>query len=255
MRVIFILLFVFPIAVPAQTDSILSGVYNWKVPPKQSSKSISSAILFQGKAFDLQWLQVSANQLKAVKTKIDIQVPTDEEQLLIVKSGRISLELNESTHTVGAGTVALLIPGQKYALETQKNEACTYYLMRYRSKHEKVLESANTAGGSLITDLDKIAFKPHDKGGRRDLLERPTAMFRRLEIHETTLKQGLKSHEPHTHKAEEIVLVTDGRTEMEIAGKLYPGGTGSIYYLGSNVPHALKNNGNTNCVYFAIQFE
>jgi (S)-ureidoglycine aminohydrolase len=69
------------------------------------------------------------------------------------------------------------------------------------------------------------------------------------------LKEGLKSHDPHTHRAEEIVLVIDGQTEMELGSKLYKGTVGDIYYLGSNISHAIRNDGKGLCSYFAFQFE
>ena len=102
--------------------------------------------------------------------------------------------------------------------------------------------------------MTKIPFKPHDKGGIRNYFDLSTAMSKRFEMHATTLKEGLKSHEPHTHTAEEIVLITHNKTEMQIGDKFYKGETGDIYYLGSNVPHAIQNNGKGECTYFAFQF-
>jgi (S)-ureidoglycine aminohydrolase len=42
---------------------------------------------------------------------------------------------------------------------------------------------------------------------------------------------------------------------MQIADRFYKGNTGSIYYLGSNVPHAIQNDAIGTCTYFAFQFE
>lgn len=57
------------------------------------------------------------------------------------------------------------------------------------------------------------------------------------------------------HRAEEIVLVIDGETEMQIGEKFYTASTGGFYYLGSNVLHAIKTTGTKPATYFAIQFE
>jgi len=116
-------------------------------------------------------------------------------------------------------------------------------------------ERGKTSGGSMIVDWNKIPFKPHGNGGIRNFFERPTAMSRRLEMHVSTLKPGLKSHEPHTHRAEEIVLMIDHTSEMQIGNKFYKGEPGSIYYLGSNMLHAIRNDGAEACTYFAFQFE
>jgi (S)-ureidoglycine aminohydrolase len=80
-------------------------------------------------------------------------------------------------------------------------------------------------------------------------------MMKRLEIHVTTLNAGLKSHEPHTHRAEEIVLMIEGNTEMQIGESFCKGKEGSIFFLGSNISHAIRNEGTKPCTYFAIQFE
>ena len=80
-------------------------------------------------------------------------------------------------------------------------------------------------------------------------------MAKKLEIHVTTLKAGIRSHDPHTHRAEEIIIVIDKKTEMQIADKFYKGATGNIYYLGSNLSHAIRNDDTVPCTYFAIQFE
>ena len=42
-------------------------------------------------------------------------------------------------------------------------------------------------------------------------------------------KRGIKSHgAPQASDAEEIVLIIDNKTEMQIADKFYKGGTGSV---------------------------
>ena len=251
-RLILLLSFLSSLAAIAQSDSVLSGVYNWKALTKQ--KSLSSTVLFEGKVQDMQWLQMSAN-LVFPSQKQNLAIPSNEEHLLIVKSGKLQLWVKDSSYTIGEGSTALLMPGQTFSLQTENNQSSEFYLMKYRSKLPVNVERGKSAGGSGVKDWNNIAFKPHDKGGRRDFFERPSAMCRRMEIHVSTLNAGLKSHDPHTHRAEEIVLVTEGDTEMQIRDAFYKGRTGSIYYLGSNVSHAIQNRGTKPCTYFAIQFE
>ena len=47
----------------------------------------------------------------------------------------------------------------------------------------------------------------------------------------------------------------DGTTEMEIGGKIYQGEVGDIYFLGSDIHHAIRNTGNKPCMYLAFQWE
>lgn len=252
-KTIALICFLLPLFVRSQTDSLLSGLYAWKEPAKQNA--VSSAVLFEGKVQDMQWLQMSANRLASSGAKVESKIPADEEHLMIVKSGSLRCFLKDSAYTLGAGSVALLLPGENFSLQNENSEPCQFYLMKYRSKLPVDAERGRAAGGHLIKDWNRIEFKPHDKGGRRDFFERPTAMCKRMEMHVSTLNPGLKSHDPHTHRAEEIVLVTDGETEMQIRDRFYKGSVGSLYYLGSNVSHAIQNNGTKPCTYFAFQFE
>jgi (S)-ureidoglycine aminohydrolase len=80
-------------------------------------------------------------------------------------------------------------------------------------------------------------------------------MSKRFEMHVTTLNEGLKSHDPHTHRAEEIVLMINGNSEMQIGENFYKGSVGDLFFLGSNIPHAIRNVGAGSCMYFAIQWE
>jgi (S)-ureidoglycine aminohydrolase len=253
-KTLLILIFAFPFFVFAQKDSLSSGVYSWKEPVKKNSKIISSAVLFEGSTYDMEWLQMSANTITSSKTKITVKAPTDQEQLLIIKSGTLKVA-RDSVYSLIAGGVGLFMPGETYTLQNSGEQTCTFYLMKYHSKSPVDIARGATSGGSLIKDWSNIEFKPHDKGGRRDFFERPTAMCKRFEMHVTTLKEGLKSHDPHTHRAAEIIIVIDGNTEMQIGDKLYKGKKGSVYYLGSNILHGIRNDAVGDCSYFAFQFE
>ena len=252
-NIVIILCLFFSTPLLAQTDTLLSGIYSWKEPEQEIGKDILSITLFEGKVHDMEWLQMSANTVLLSKKKHKQQVPENEEHLLIIKAGRFNIHVKDSSWSIGPGSVALM-SGEKYSLQNEGNDHCHFYKMKYRSKLP-VDTRGRTSGGSLVKDWSKIEFKPHDKGGIRNFFERSTAMCIRFEMHVTTLKQGIKSHDPHTHRAEEIILVTENKTEMQIADKFYKGNTGSIYYLGSNVSHAIQNDGIGTCTYFAFQFE
>jgi (S)-ureidoglycine aminohydrolase len=197
---------------------------------------------------------MTSNVIAFSNRQIRIKVPPDQEQLLIVKSGDLIIA-KDSTYSLSSGSVALFMPGDTYVLQNKSKESSSYYLMKYRSKTRVDMGRADKAGGSLVKEWNKIEFKPNDKGGRRDFFQRATAMCPRFEMHVTTLKAGLKSHEPRTHPAQEIILVIGGNTEMLIGDKQFKGDKGSVYYLGSNVLHGIRNAGSGECTYFAFQFE
>jgi len=214
-------------------------------------ESILTTTLFKGSAHDMKFLQMIANSLLPTKEKNKLHVPDQEEHLILIKSGTLMISLKDSSWAIGAGSIALLMPGEKYAMQNATHDSCNFYLMKYSSKSR----INKTGVASFVKDWNKIEFRPHDKGGIRRYFERPTAMCKRFEMHVTTLKEGMKSHEPHKHRAEEIVLVIDNKTEMQIADKFYKGGPGDLYYLGSNVSHAIRNDGKGPCMYYAFQFE
>jgi (S)-ureidoglycine aminohydrolase len=255
MKKIFLLLAFIPTLGLCQLPVVPSQMYSWKKPEKKISQHIFSTTLFEGTVHDMEYMQMNANVIIPSKKKTSLHVPGNEEHLWIIKSGVLTIGFKDSTWSVGGGSIALLMPGEKYSIQNTTKDSCTYYVMKYRSKLPKDVARGNSSGGSLVKDWSKITFKPHDKGGIRNYFERPTAMSKRFEMHVTTLKEGIKSHEPHTHRAEEIVLIIDNKTEMQIDDKFFKGGTGDIYYLGSNVSHAIRNDGIGTCTYFAFQFE
>jgi (S)-ureidoglycine aminohydrolase len=46
-----------------------------------------------------------------------------------------------------------------------------------------------------------------------------------------------------------------GDTEMQIGEDFYQGKAGDVYFLESEIPHAIENKGEEQCMYFAFQWE
>lgn len=252
MKKLLIILSFIPFAVFSQQDSVQSGTYKWSEPGAAKQNRISSAVLLEGKVHDFEWMQINANTISG-KKNIKLTVPSNQEQLIIIKSGNCSIKINDTVFFLTPGSVAVLMPGQKYSVKKTSNEDCKFFTMKYRSKQPVNLQRG---GSSFVKVWETIPFKPNTiGGGRRDYFEHPTAMQKRFEMHVTTLKEGLRSHDPHTHRAEEIVLMIEGNTEMQAGDKLYKGNSGDFYYLGTNILHGIKNIGTKSCMYFAFQFE
>jgi (S)-ureidoglycine aminohydrolase len=181
-------------------------------------------------------------------------VPENEEDLYIIKKGTLNVSMNDSSAPLVPGSVILVTPGKHLFIQNNNGEPCEYYVLKYRNKIGVDKENVEK-GRSFMKDWNKIEFKPHDKGGVRNYFDTATVMCKRLEMHVTTLNAGLKSHDPHRHVAEEIILMMDGRTEMQIGENLYKGKEGSVFFMNSNVLHGIRNEGTTPCTYFAFQFE
>lgn len=253
MKRLLVILFALPLAVFAQTDTIASAPYNWQQPAVQKNR-ISSVVLLQGKAHDFEWMQLSANTITTAK-EIMLRVASDIEQVIIVRSGTVSIRLNDAAFVLTPNSVAVLMAGQKYTLKNTTVERCDFYTMKYRASASPEIKKKPPVN-SFVKIWESLPFKPNDiGGGRRDFFELSTTIQKRFEIHVSTLKEGMRSHAPHTHKAEEIVLMIEGDTEMQIGEQFKKTDAGGFYYLGSNSLHAIKNTGTKPCIYFAIQFE
>jgi (S)-ureidoglycine aminohydrolase len=251
LKIFFFLLLFIPDSLLAQKDSVRSGAYEWKTAIPIIDK-ISSSIVLEGMVHDFKWLQITSNVITS-EQKIKQHVAAYYEQLIIVKSGSLKITFNGSNYKLTANSVAVLFPGQKFSIRKTGKGAVEFFSMKYTSK--KSVENISK-GKSFVKIWENIPFKPNNNGGgRRDFFEQPTPMQKRFEMHVTTLKEGLKSHEPHTHRAEEIVWILEGETEMQLGNEIVKTGVGGFYYLGSNVSHAIKNIGTKPATYFAFQFE
>lgn len=254
-RIIFNISIFVPLWVFILHDPISSGVYDWKEPTRSIHEHLKSSVLFEGSTQRMEWLQMNAEKLKSSKNKIKITAPENEEELYIIKKGTLNVSLNDSSASLVAGSMILLVPGKDLFIQNSNSDPCEYYVMKYRSGVRLDKEKVEKKEGSFMKDWTKIEFKPHDKGGVRNYFETATVMCKRLEMHVTTLNAGLKSHDPHRHVAEEILLMLDGRTEMQIGENFYKGKEGSVFFVNSNILHGIRNEGTTPCTYFAFQFE
>lgn len=252
MKKIFLFVFLLPFITAAQKDSVLSDVYKF-VQPLGKMDKISSLVMLEGKTHDFEWFQVTSNLILSTE-KIKQQVPKNEEHALILKSGLFSIQIGDSVFIATGGSFALMVPGQKYSISCK--DPGVYYVMKYRSKTPVDPERLKSNNKSFVKNYDDIVYKPNNRGGgRKDFINQPTVMQKRFEMHITTLKEGLASHDPHTHRAEEIILMISGETEMILGDKTYKGKDGDFYYAGTNVLHGIKNIGTSPCLYYAIQFE
>lgn len=185
----------------------------------------------------------------------------ENEELIIVKEGELTVTIEGKTKVLKAGGIALIMSGDMRETVNLSDANTTYYVFQYK-KDTIDIERGKKTGGSILLNLDETTFKPHDKGGRRDFFNRPTSMCKRFEMHTTTLKEGLMSHDAHQHNPAEIILLInsqanekDSRAQETINGIWHDSEVGDIIFLQSNDLHGIKNVGKGTCTYFAFQFE
>jgi len=74
-----------------------------------------------------------------------------------------------------------------------------------------------------------------------------------VEMHETTLGPEVRTHAPHQHPQEEIIILMEGTLEADFDGRLEKVESGSAIWLASNQMHSVRNIGATPCRYFVIE--
>lgn len=232
----------------AQTAPIASSVYSWD---STIAKNNSSKKIFSGSGAVLS--SHAMNGVSIVKGKPYTASGSVTEKFFIVKNGPVKVQLNDTTAMLDRGSVVSLMPGDKLIFAALGTSA-QLYEMDYTSIAPVDPARSKQAGGSFMIDWNSIAFKPHDKGGVRQFFDRKTAMLNRFDIHVTTLNPANKSHDPHTHKNEEIILMLQGNAEMQIGTDHQKANSGDVVFLGSNVLHNLTNVGTVPCIYYAIQW-
>jgi len=95
--------------------------------------------------------------------------------------------------------------------------------------------------GSVVFDWAQLPVIPTPRGERRDFVDAPSATFRNLECHATTLNGGEIAHAPHRHPDEELVLVKEGELAITLNDETRTVGAGSLCFIASQDQHGLRN--------------
>lgn len=239
----------------AQVTPLVSKVYTWngsKIGPP-GPNSIEKNI-FSGSGGKLSTHSLKAVILpegKNLRYAADTSAP---ERFFVVKKGPVTVSLLQQQYILGRGSVIVLLPGDALGIANKGDSDAEFYEMDFRSIATPDAERGRKAGPSFVMNWNDMVFKPTDKGGVRQLFDRQTTMLNRFDIHVTQLNPGLKSHDPHTHANEEIILMLDGNAEMQIGTDHQKANPGDVVLLNTMVLHNLTNVGTTPCLYFAIQW-
>jgi (S)-ureidoglycine aminohydrolase len=237
----------------AQQNSLQSKVYQWDINNNGNGAKVQKSILFSGEGGVLAKHAMIGISIPAGK-KWEGKVTANQEKFYIIKTGIADIELNDQKTQFNRGSVVCVLPGDKIQIKNNGNDLLQLYEMSYSAGEKINIERGVKAGGSFITLWDNIKFKPHERGGVRQFFDRPTAMLNRFDIHVTQLNVGFKSHEPHTHVNEEIILMLDGNAEVQIGTTHQKANPGDVILYGSNILHNITNVGSIPCLYFAIQW-
>ncbi len=253
-HILIITLLVMPSLMFAQSDSVVAGVYSYsnskaiKIPGGERRNILS------GSSTDLSKLEVHTVTLAAGKSASGSETANDLEKLILVKDGALSLTVNDSTKVLGPASYAVLLAGDKQGFKNTSTKPITYYSISYRSRAPVNVRRGMEAGGASMKDWKDLQVKKTDKGESRQIFDRPSSMFARFDMHATALNPGFDSHAAHNHRAEEIILMIKGEIQVQLAQNFYTATAGDVIFYPSYSLHAVKNTGNVQCGYFAIQW-
>jgi (S)-ureidoglycine aminohydrolase len=243
-------------AVSAQIAPVKARVYRWNdLRAVNAGGGRVDRVILTGSTLDLDSLEVRAVTLAPTAGTDSGDVHHGTETFMMVKEGKLWVTLNGVSRPLGAGSVAVAMPGDRLILSNIGGTPATYYLFSYRSRAPIDLTRGRQAGGSFMVDFSELPAKRSSVGMRRDVVNRPTAMFRRFESHWSSVNEGLRNHATHTHRADEFMMMTGGEVEMLIGERHPHATTGDVVFLGSMIPHSLANTGKGPAQYLVIQGE
>lgn len=239
----------------AATETILpSSTYEWANLKVKKTNNTEVRQFIKSSTKTLESLNVFAT---TVNPNDNFKVGSTiggQEELFILKEGKIKFNQNGQDMVFNAGTVILFPPGVNRVIENESNSKVSYYTIKWKSPANHVNNIKLKSDQPIIYDWNKIEFKKTAKGGTRAIMRSPTQTLLELEIHATTLNEGEKSHDEHMHPDEEMLIVRFGQVEELIKGNPFLLGPGSLIFLSSNDLHGIRNAGSGQCEYYAIRW-
>jgi quercetin dioxygenase-like cupin family protein len=232
----------------AQDLKIQSGVYHLDSMQVGQAKP-----RLQGSTLDLNPFSFHASTLMPGKENHALKSVAREE-LIVVKQGPLTIQVNDSVASLSTGSIALILPGDLQQFRNESDHPVSYFVLGFTSVLPVDSLRGRKGGGSLLKDWNALPVKPTAKGESRAVFDRPSFMFDRFEVHATLLRAGMDSHSQHTHRQEEVMLLMRGNVTMHLGDRDIPTSTGSLIFVNANEPHHLTNTGDSECWYYAIKY-
>ena len=236
-------------------EALPSGVYDWNKIKSERTATGERRQFIEAPTSIFESFKVHVTTLEPGLAPHGSHTHSDMEELVLVKEGYVTITINGKTTMLSPGSIAFAEIGDEHGIHNAGNTRATYYIIRWASSSPVDHERGKAGGGSVAIDYNTMAYKVTNKGGRRAVMQRPTSATDELEMHITTLNEGVKSHDQHTHGDEEIIVVLKGEVEEMIKDQPYRLGPGSLIYLAANDPHGIRNAGAGQCEYYAIRWK
>ena len=231
-----------------------STVYFWEKTKATKTKSGECRQFLTESTNHLDYLDVHATTLNPGKSVSGTDIQSRYEKLIIVKEGEILQTLNGEKRLLKSGSVVLLLAGEKLKIKNPGDKPASYFMLQWENAERKNLVNPAVEPKSEMRAWEEVPFTVTEKGGTRKFFNRPTKYLFDFEMHVTTLREGIKSHDPHTHPDDEIILIKSGMVEQLINSQPHQFGAGSFVLLNGNDPHGIRNFGKGTCEYYAFRF-
>jgi len=235
-------------------QGLISSFYDWEKLPVKKTSSGETRNILHGSTRSLDMFDISAVTLSPGKEKLNLKVGMMADELIIIKEGKVGIQINADRKVLGEGSVIVAGSGDEVIISNTEPGNAVFFLICFKPFPAKKETPISIKVPPLFLDWNNIEFKPSENGGRRNIMQQKTSSLKDLEIHVTTLKEGLPSHAAHIHPDEEIILVRKGFVEETIKGEPYRLGPGSIIFLTNDDLHGISNSGAGLCEYYAIRW-
>lgn len=235
-------------------NGLVSSVFDWEKLPVKKTPAGEVKHFLKSSTRSLDMFEIEAVTLLPAQKKLNYKVGKSHDELIIIKEGVVGIQVNAERKTLGEGSVIIAGSNDEVTISNNGNTNAVYYLIGFKPVTVKSKNDPPSKVSPLFIDWNKVEFKPSANGGRRNIMQQKLSSLKELEIHVTTLKEGLQSHSAHTHPDEEIILVRKGYVEETIKGKPYRLGPGSIIFLTNDDLHGISNAGTGECEYYAIRW-
>lgn len=105
---------------------------------------------------------------------------------------------------------------------------------------------------SWIVPWDEQRKREHDRGFMMPFVG-PENGAKGFTVHMSVIRPGERSHPPHVHEAEEVIFLLDGTAEVTVGDEVRVVTPNTAVYYTPNVPHCLRNGGDTDMRYLVIR--
>lgn len=209
--------------------------------------------MIEGSTRDLSSFRVHTSTLQPGKSNHPLKAYDDVDEMVIVKEGELTVQINEASKQIGPGGLAMIIAGDRQSFRNEAGTPVVYYVLTLKSKNPVNIERGRQ-GGSFVKDWKDFEVKKTDKGESRPVFDQPSSQFERFDVHATSLNPGLSSHDPHRHRAEEFFILLKGDVQVQCGDSFHNAHPGDIVFQASEVLHGIKNTGTVQCAYMVVQW-